>query len=94
MRVPDRFRFPALLALLFAGSFGAVLLLRRPEGRAPATGPSLIPATPQALSESDPAPAAAMPAAATAETDDKRDNAAPPLPEMRPAAPPEYAYPE
>jgi len=94
MRVPDRFRFPALLALLFAGSFGAVLLLRQPGPRAPAAGPPLIPATPQALSGSAPAPAAAMPAAATVEPDDQRDKAAPPLPEMRPAAPPEYAYPE
>jgi hypothetical protein len=46
MAVPDRFRFPAMLVLLFTVTFGVVLFLRQPE-RTPAAGLASIPITPQ-----------------------------------------------
>jgi hypothetical protein len=97
MRFPDRLRFPALLTLVFAVTFGAVLVVRWPEGKPPA-GPASIPAAPQAIQEWAPAPevipAAPVPVAPMVESEAANSDASLPLPAMRPAAPPEYAYPE
>ncbi len=82
-----------MLVLLFTVTFGVVLFLRQPE-RTPAAGLASIPITPQISPRLVSFTPAATPAAPPAESGLDETDALPTLPEMRPAAPPEYAYPE